>query len=149
MRVSLKSSSEPVSEGKLRVAVLGSTGSIGTQTLEIARLFKDKIEIVVLTAGQNVDLLERQAAEFSPECVVIGSKEMARSVTHRFACTVLGGEDSLVEASTWPRVDVVVTALVGAVGLRPTVAALKLGRRIALANKETMVVAGDLVQQIA
>ena len=62
MRVSLKSSSEPVSEGKLRVAVLGSTGSIGTQTLEIARLFKDKIEIVVLTAGQNVDLLERQAA---------------------------------------------------------------------------------------
>ncbi|NQV73866.1 1-deoxy-D-xylulose-5-phosphate reductoisomerase [bacterium] len=149
MRVSENSSSASVSEGKLRVAVLGSTGSIGTQTLEIARLFKEKIKIVVLTAGQNVDLLERQAAEFLPECVVIGSKERARSEAHRFSCTVLGGENALVEAASWPKVDIVVTALVGAVGLRPTVAALKLGRRIALANKETMVVAGDLVQQLA
>ena len=133
----------------MRVALLGSTGSIGTQTLEIARLFKDRIDIVALTAGANVSLLEQQAAEFNPECVVIGSKEAARLGNSTFTCRVLTGEEALVDAATWPDVDVVVTAVVGAVGLRPTVAAIQLGRRIALANKETMVVAGDAIKHLS
>ncbi len=130
---------------KIRVAILGSTGSIGTQTLEIARQFPDRIDVVALTAGKNVALLEQQAAEFKPECVVIGSEEAGKGAGGRFACPVFVGEDALIRAATWDRVDVVVTALVGSIGLLSTVAAIKTGCRIALANKETMVIAGDLI----
>ena len=137
------------SEKKIRVAVLGSTGSIGTQALQIARLFPDRIQIVVLTAGRNVDLLARQANEFLPECVVLGTRELAEMSRDRFSCPVFGGEAELERAAAWDDVDVVLTAVVGALGLRPTIAAIKKGRRIALANKETMVVAGDLIRGLA
>ncbi|MDA1028020.1 MAG: 1-deoxy-D-xylulose-5-phosphate reductoisomerase [Bacteroidetes bacterium] len=140
-----------MSDDRIRVAILGSTGSIGTQTLEIARLFPDRIQVVALTAGKNVDLLAQQAKEFNPECVVIGSHEAeARAIAKgRFNCPVFFGEDELSRAATWDRTDVVVTALVGSIGLLSTVAAIKTGCRIALANKETLVIAGDLIADLA
>ncbi len=133
----------------IRVAILGSTGSIGTQTLDIARMHPERIDIVAITAGANVGLLEEQAAEFSPECVSIGAKGGAASLSNHFSCPVFDGSDGLVRAATWLNLDVVVVALVGAVGLKPTIAAVKTGSRIALANKETLVVAGDLIQELA
>lgn len=133
----------------IRIAILGSTGSIGTQTLDIVRLFPERLKVVILTAGSNVDLLSRQAAEFNPECVVIANTDREAALKSTVTCRVLSGVAGLKEAASWPGVDIVVTALVGAAGLIPTLEALKCGRRVALANKETMVVAGDLIQQVA
>jgi len=133
----------------IRIAILGSTGSIGTQTLDIVRLFPERLKVVILTAGSNVDLLSQQAAEFDPECVVIADTDREAALKSSVTCTVLSGIEGLMEAASWPEVDVVVTALVGAAGLVPTLEAIKCGRRIALSNKETMVVAGDLIQQMA
>lgn len=138
-----------LNDDRIRVAILGSTGSIGTQTLEIARLFPDRIKVVAITAGKNVDLLELQAKEFNPECVVIGSLDARAKAKGRFNCPVYFGEEELSIAATWERTDVVVTALVGSIGLPSTVAAIKTGCRIALANKETMVIAGDLISDLA
>ncbi len=152
MRSESNDSKTPVSKRvsrKIRVSILGSTGSIGTQTLEIARLFPDKIDIVALSGGKNVGLLEQQAKEFLPECVVIGSSEAGKGAQSRFSCPVFVGEKELARAATWERTDIVVTALVGALGLLSTVAAIKTGCRVALANKETMVIAGDLIQDLA
>lgn len=137
------------SRTRLRIVILGSTGSIGTQTLEIVRLFPERLSVVGLTAGSNTALLHKQAAEFDPECVVVGSDELVRSEVDGFTCPVFSGEAGLIRAAEWEDVDIVVTALVGAVGLRPTVAAIKKGCKIALANKETMVVAGDLIRALA
>ncbi len=133
----------------VRISILGSTGSIGTQTLDIARLFPERLKIVVLTAGSNVDLLSQQAAEFEPECVVIAETNRDALLKSSVTCNVLSGVSGLKAAASWPGVDIVVTALVGAAGLIPTLEAIKCGRRVALANKETMVVAGDLIQQMA
>ncbi len=133
----------------VRIAILGSTGSIGTQTLDIVRLFPERLKIVVLTAGSNVDLLSQQAAEFDPECVVIAETNREALLKSSVTCKVLSGVSGLKAAASWPGVDIVVTALVGAAGLIPTLEAIKCGRRVALANKETMVVAGDLIQQMA
>lgn len=135
-------------EAPLRVVVLGSTGSIGTQTLDIARRFPDRIRIVGLAAGSNVSLLEAQVLEFAPVVAAMGNPAAAVVLKDRVNCRVLSGLGGVEEVAGMENADVVVTGMVGAAGLLPTLAAIKLGRRIALANKETMVIAGDLIRDL-
>ena len=132
------------------IALLGSTGSIGRQTLEVARELK--LRVAALAAGSSVDLLEAQAREFSPRLAVLYDAAAADELRRRLSDTdieVLSGPDGLLAAAQAPEADTVVTAVVGSVGLAPTLAAIRLGRRIALANKETLVCAGELVMAAA
>ena len=133
------------------IAVLGSTGSIGTQTLDVARNNED-IRIVALSAGSNIELLEQQAREFSPEVVSVAEKKDAEKLRKKLEGTgvkVLWGMDGLIEAAQHPSAETVVTAVVGMMGLRPTVAAINAGKDIALANKETLVTAGHIIMPLA
>lgn len=133
---------------KRKLAILGSTGSIGTQTLEVVEQYPDHFSITVLSAGRNADLLIQQALKFKPAAVVVCEKtafEKVRDTLQGKGIEVLFGEDALVETVQRDDIDVVLTAVVGAVGLRPTVAAIESGKDIALANKETLVVAGELI----
>lgn len=133
---------------KKNIAILGSTGSIGTQALDVAREFPDKFEISVLTASNNADDLIKQALEFSPKIVVMVSEFAYAKVKDVLAGTgikVLYGEEGLVEAVQLDEIDVVLNAIVGSAGLRPTVKAIQCGKDIALANKETLVVSGELI----
>ena len=134
------------------IALLGSTGSIGTQTLEVVRLFPEQFSVRVLTAGRNAELLIRQAREFQPEFVVIASEEKYAEVKEGLkglSIQVMAGAKALVDVVEAADLDVVVTALVGFVGLKPTLAALRKGVTLALANKETLVVAGEMVMKLA
>jgi len=124
------------------VALLGSTGSIGRSTLEVLRRQQEHFEIVALTAGSNGELLDRQAAEWRPGFVGIVNGSPSSAARHR-------GAGCLVEAATLPGADIVVNAVVGSAGLDATLAALRAGKRVALANKETLVIAGDLVRRAA
>nr|WP_090608768.1 1-deoxy-D-xylulose-5-phosphate reductoisomerase [Parapedobacter koreensis] len=136
---------------KKRIALLGATGSIGTQVLEVVRAYPERFDIQVLAAGTNADLLVRQALEFHPQVVVIADKTKYREVKNALSgtsTTVLAGDAAFEEAVQYPDVDLVVSAMMGAAGLRPTVAAIKAGKDIALANKETLVVAGQLVMDL-
>lgn len=138
-------------EKKKSVAILGSTGSIGTQALDVVRSFPDKFEVSALTASNSVDLLIQQALEFKPEVVVIINESYYNEVKAALSNTgtkVLVGEGGLIEAATLERVDVVLNAIVGAAGLRPTVEAIKCNKDIALANKETLVMAGEFVMEL-
>ena len=131
---------------KRTVSILGSTGSIGTQTLEVAASLG--LRVAALTANRSVDLLEEQARQFHPILVAAADQTAAVSLTQRLADTdikVLSGEEGILAAAALPEADTVVTALVGISGLRPTLAAIDAGKRIALANKETLVCAGPLV----
>ena len=131
---------------KRNIVVLGSTGSIGRQTLEVAAFLG--LNVRAITGNRNVEELERQARRFSPELIGVADEAAAADLKHRLQDTnihVASGMQGLVEAASLPDVDTVVTAVVGMVGLRPTLAAIEAGRRIALANKETLVCAGDLV----
>ena len=133
---------------KRKLAILGSTGSIGTQTLEVVEQYPDHFSITVLSAGRNADLLIQQALKFKPAAVVVCEKaafEKVRDTLQGKGIEVLFGEDALVETVQRDDIDIVLTAVVGAVGLRPTVAAIESGKDIALANKETFVVAGELI----
>ena len=133
---------------KKNIAILGSTGSIGTQALDVAREFPDKFEISVLTARNNADDLIKQALEFNPKIVVMVSEVVYAKVKDALAGTgikVLYGEEGLVEAVQLDEIDVVLNAIVGSAGLRPTVKAIQCGKDIALANKETLVVSGELI----
>lgn len=133
------------------VAVLGSTGSIGTQTLEIAREYKN-INIVSLSAYSNTELLEKQAREFLPEVVCVVDEKKAAELKIRLADTdikVTGGAEGLSDAATVKSADTVVTGVVGISGLKPTLDAIKEGKNIALANKETLVTGGHLVTKAA
>lgn len=132
------------------IAILGATGSIGTQALEVIRANPDAYRAVVLTAQNNADLLIAQALEFSPEMVVIGCEDHFEKVVQALPnVNVLCGEEALLEAVTLTSVDFVLTALMGAAGLNPTIAAINAGKDIGLANKETLVVAGELVMSLA
>lgn len=122
------------------MVVLGSTGSIGTNTLNIARDFN--LEVEVLVAGSNVELLQQQIDEFKPKTVVIGSKDLISKISHN---NVLVGEEGTLEAIRSSRSDLVVNALVGFLGLKPTIEAIECGKRVALANKESLVAAGSFV----
>ncbi|MFD2202593.1 1-deoxy-D-xylulose-5-phosphate reductoisomerase [Shivajiella indica] len=137
---------------KKHVAILGSTGSIGTQTLEVIKSHSDKFEIEVLTAQNNADLLIQQALEFNPNCVVIANESLYPKVKEALSATdvkVYAGEKALNQVVEMDTVDVVLTALVGYSGLIPTIHAISAGKNIALANKETLVVAGELITKLA
>ncbi|MCR5334692.1 MAG: 1-deoxy-D-xylulose-5-phosphate reductoisomerase [Bacteroidaceae bacterium] len=133
---------------KRKLCILGSTGSIGTQALDVIREHNDLFEAYVLTAGRNADLLIQQAREFQPATVVIADEDQYRKVSEALAdlpIQVYTGSEALCQVVTMKPVDMVLTALVGFSGLRPTIAAIKAGKPIALANKETLVVAGELI----
>lgn len=133
------------------VAIIGSTGSIGTQTLEIVRWNQD-IKICALSAGRNIDLLEKQAREFRPEIVGLWDEKLADELKDRLKdmdIRVVSGMDGLIEIAEYKTSDILVTAIVGMIGIRPTVAAIKAGKDIALANKETLVTAGHIIMPLA
>lgn len=135
-----------------KLAILGSTGSIGTQALDVVRHFPDRFSVSVLTANSNAELLISQAREFRPKVVVIVNEAHFRTVQEALqglSIEVLAGSDALAEVVTRPTVDMVLTALVGFAGLRPTVEAIRHNKPIALANKETLVVAGEIVMELA
>lgn len=135
-----------------RIAILGSTGSIGTQALEVIGAHPDHFEVEVLTAQNNSDLLIRQARKFMPNVVVIGNEERYAEVMHALDpldIKVYCGADSLSSVMEMESIDLVLTALVGYAGLLPTIRALESGKPIALANKETLVVAGELIASLA
>ena len=132
------------------LSILGSTGSIGRQTLDVVRHLP--VKVVALTAGTNVDRMAEQVAEFHPRLVSMATKDAAEALQRRLPMPVpeiLWGEDGLLAAAAIDEADTVITAVVGMVGLRPTLAALERGKRIGLANKETMVCAGELVMETA
>ncbi len=134
-----------------KIAIMGSTGSIGTQTLDIVRHY-DEFKVVGLSAGKNIDLLEKQAREFLPELVVIENKKDADTLRSHLSDTnikVASGMEGLIELAQLESSDIFVTAIVGMIGIRPTVAAIKSGKDIALANKETLVTAGHIIMPLA
>ncbi|RDC56003.1 1-deoxy-D-xylulose-5-phosphate reductoisomerase [Pedobacter chinensis] len=134
------------------ITILGSTGSIGTQALEVVRDHPAIFKVSVLSALKNSELLIQQAKEFRPEVVVICDENQYLYVKNElsaFNIKVLAGEAALSEVAAYPQSDVVLTALMGSVGLKPTIAAIKAGKNIALANKETLVVAGEYITQLA
>jgi len=135
-----------------RIAILGSTGSIGTQALEVVREHPDRFQAEVLTAGTNAELLVEQALEFKPNAVVIGDVaqlDRVKDALFPAGIKVYAGAEALAQVVAMSDVDLVLTALVGFAGLRPTLAAIEAGKTIALANKETLVVAGELVTKAA
>lgn len=130
-----------------KIAILGSTGSIGTQSLEVIRNQPD-MEATVLAAGSNITLLEKQIREFHPKLVCVYKEEAAKALKTAVAdldVTIVSGMDGLIEAAAYPETEIVVTAVVGMIGIRPTIAAIQAGKDIALANKETLVTAGHLI----
>ena len=134
-----------------KIAILGSTGSIGTQTLEIVRENKD-IEVLGIAARDNIQLLEKQIREFSPKVAAVWSEEKALELRSMVADTdteIVSGMDGLIRVSTLPQVEILVTAIVGMIGIRPTMEAIRVGKDIALANKETLVTAGHLIMPLA
>ena len=134
-----------------KIGILGSTGSIGTQTLEIVRSNPD-FKVIALAAGSNVDLMEKQAREFQPELCVMWTEEAAKELRLRLSdtsVTVLAGMDGLLTLAVMPEIQILVTAIVGMIGLRPTIAAIEAGKIIALANKETLVTAGHIIIPLA
>ena len=137
---------------KKRIAILGSTGSIGTQSLEVIDQNPDKFEVEVITANNNVDLLIRQAKKYKPNVVVIANPEKYQYVSEALndePVKVFAGSDSLNQVVQMETVDLVLTAMVGYSGLIPTYHAVKAGKNIALANKETLVVAGEIITKLA
>jgi 1-deoxy-D-xylulose-5-phosphate reductoisomerase len=137
---------------KKRIAILGSTGSIGTQALDVVAAHPDEFEVTVLVAGNNVELLKKQALKFKPDTIVIGNEAHYKELNDfMFAhdIKVYAGDAAIEQVMSHGDVDIVLTATVGFSGLKPTLAAIEAGKTIALANKETLVVAGDLVTRKA
>ena len=135
-----------------KIAILGSTGSIGTQTLEIVRDNRFDLEVVALAAGSNVELMEKQVREFRPKLVSLQSEEACRDLADRLKdmqVTIVPGMEGLIQIAEMEESDVLVTAIVGMIGIRPTIAAIKKGKDIALANKETLVTAGHIIMPLA
>ncbi|MBN1186340.1 MAG: 1-deoxy-D-xylulose-5-phosphate reductoisomerase [Bacteroidales bacterium] len=136
---------------KKKIAILGSTGSIGTQALEVIRKHPDVFEVEVLTAQNNAKLLVEQAMEFNPNCVVIGNENSYQKVTDElssFPIKVFAGCDAIAQVVQFESIHIVLTAMVGYAGLLPTIKAIEAKKHIALANKETMVVAGELIKKL-
>ncbi|WP_320937737.1 1-deoxy-D-xylulose-5-phosphate reductoisomerase [Enterocloster lavalensis] len=134
-----------------KIAILGSTGSIGTQTLEIVRYNRD-IQVTALAAGSNIGLLEEQIREFAPKVACVWDEARAAELRVKVAdleVKVVSGMDGLIQAATEPEAEIVVTAVVGMIGIRPTIAAMEAGKDIALANKETLVTAGHIIMPLA
>lgn len=134
-----------------KISILGSTGSIGTQTLEVARENKD-IEVLGLAAGNNIKLLEEQIREFRPRLVAVWKEEKAKELRENIKdldVKVVSGMEGLIEVSVIEEAEILVTAIVGMIGIRPTIEAIKAGKDIALANKETLVTAGHIIMPLA
>lgn len=134
-----------------KIAILGSTGSIGTQTLEVVRNNRD-IKVVALAAGSNIQLLEQQIREFRPKLAAVWSEENAkqlRLMVRDLPTKIVWGMEGLLEVAQIPESEILVTAIVGMIGIRPTVAAIRAGKNIALANKETLVTAGHIIMPLA
>ena len=134
------------------IVLLGSTGSIGTQTLDVVRSYKEDLHVVALAAGSSVEMMEQQIREFLPSYAVMWSEEAAKDLKQRVSdlqVQVLTGMDGLLAISVLPEADVVLTAIVGMIGIRPTIAAIEAGKDIALANKETLVTAGHIIMPLA
>ena len=133
------------------IAILGSTGSIGTQTLEVVRENQD-IRVAALAAGNNIVLLEQQIREFAPKTAAVWTEEKAKELRERvkdLPVKIVSGMDGLLEISVLEETDILVTAIVGMIGIRPTIAAIRAGKDIALANKETLVTAGHIIMPLA
>lgn len=134
-----------------KIAILGSTGSIGTQTLDIVRINKD-LKVSAIAAGSNIKALQEQIEEFSPKLVCVYNEEKAeelRELVKGKDVTVVSGMEGLIACATVPEAEIVVTAIVGMIGIKPTVEAIKAGKDIALANKETLVTAGHIIMPLA
>ena len=134
-----------------KIAILGSTGSIGTQTLDVVRANGD-IEVLGISAGRNVKMLEEQAREFHPKLIAVWDENAARDLAVRLQdmdVKILSGMEGLLELARMPETDILVTAVVGMIGIRPTMEGIKAGKDIALANKETLVTAGHLIIPMA
>nr|AUG32042.1 1-deoxy-D-xylulose 5-phosphate reductoisomerase [Paulinella longichromatophora] len=138
------------------ISVLGSTGSIGTQTLDIVNCFPEHFRVVALTAGRNLDLLVTQISQYSPELVALADTNLLQELSERLnnlphtkrpqkLPILVGGSDGICTAASWPTADLVVTGIVGCAGLLPTIAAIRAGKDLALANKETLIAAGPVV----
>ena len=141
-------------ESRKQLAILGSTGSIGTQTLDVVRAYPERYGVYALCANRSIDLLVAQAKEFHPEVVCIADESLYEALRSRlsaihFEGKVWTGADAIAEVVTMGSVDIVVAAMVGYAGLRPTIEAIKAGKTIALANKETLVVAGEIICDLA
>jgi 1-deoxy-D-xylulose-5-phosphate reductoisomerase len=137
------------------ICILGSTGSIGTQALQVVDFLRDQINVVGLAARSNVGLLEQQIEQFAPDVVALADEASADLLQHRLQRTkgkrveVLGGQDGVIQVATAPKADIVLSAIVGIAGLVPTLEAIKVGKDIALANKESLVTAGSIVMKAA
>ncbi|MBQ4395821.1 MAG: 1-deoxy-D-xylulose-5-phosphate reductoisomerase [Paludibacteraceae bacterium] len=137
---------------KKQLAILGSTGSIGTQTLDVVRVHPDRYSVYALCAHRSIDKLVEQALEFKPEVVCIADESLYETLKARLSSLdikIWAGSDAIAEMVTMPSIDIVVAAMVGYAGLRPTIEAIKAGKTIALANKETLVVAGEIICDLA
>ncbi len=134
-----------------KIGILGSTGSIGTQTLEVVRENKD-IEVTALAAGSNIRLLEEQIREFAPRIAAVWDEKKAKELKERvkdLPVKIVSGMDGLIQVSAFEEMEILVTAIVGMIGIRPTMEGIKAGKDIALANKETLVTAGHLIMPLA
>lgn len=136
-----------------KIAILGSTGSIGTQTIEIIRNHAE-LELVAISAGSNIELLEKQIREFHPRLAAVWSEELAESLRTAVAdvtpaCRVVSGMEGMLEVARIPESDMLITAVVGMIGIQPTIAAIEAGKDIGLANKETLVTAGHIIMSLA
>ena len=133
---------------KKKIVVLGSTGSIGINTLRVITRLRNRFQIVALAAKENINLLEKQIRKFHPEVLALANKKSAQELRGRFkSMKVLDGEEGLIEVARLKEADLVVSAIVGASGLIPTLEAIRAGKRVALANKEALVMAGEIVMQ--
>lgn len=135
-----------------RLTILGSTGSIGTQALEVVRAYHEDLEVTALAAGTNVELMEKQIREFHPKKAVMWNEKAAAQLREKTAdldVEIGCGMDGLLDISTLPETDIVLTAIVGMIGIRPTIAAIESRKTIALANKETLVTAGHIIMPLA
>lgn len=134
-----------------KIAILGSTGSIGTQTLDIVSK-NDDLQVVGIAAGRNIDLLEKQIRQFSPRLAAVGDEKKVQELKLRVQdtdCKIVGGMEGLIELAVMEEAEILVTAIVGMIGICPTVAAICAGKHIALANKETLVTAGHIIMPLA
>lgn len=135
---------------KKKIAILGSTGSIGTQALEVTDKLNDRFEIIALSAGQNIDLIRKQTEKYSPKIVSVKTQEDAQVLQKQFPSTkFVYGDDGLLTIADIEEIDILLVAVSGKIGLKPTIKAIKNGKDIALANKETLVTAGDIVMKLA
>ena len=136
----------------MKVSILGSTGSIGTQTLDVIRQHPEKYQVTSLSCGKNIDLLEKQVREFHPSFVAVWEEKDALDLKTRLSdlsVPVYYGMDGLIQTAEDPESEILITAIVGMLGIRPTIAAIKAGKNIGLANKETLVTAGHMIMKLA